>query len=576
MGEYKGQGSPPNNTTTINTPYTTAAINMNYFKLLTFPVTLNNKVNIHSIAYSYRINSAENMTWIYRILLITYLLLSIDIGAGQHIQPDYTIPTSKVYLHHRTIELIQHYIYPITIHSLRHIVVPDQSIEKYDNKLILSDIIVHNITFPYQSFNIDFDSGSNDIIVYIHDIHASTTMNWDYIDEYRLIQLHGNAIDNISNTNIAVHINIKSDKHGAPVITVQSIQCEINTLDIHLFGDGSQFFQLISELASPVIKSEVSKHVADTLYNKLSGVLHKLDNVELIKHNIFDLSSIDLYYGLKSMIDGSLTDDSIKLYNDYIDIQLALQFQPNIEHIQYIQAAQHHVIPDSITNNIQYMIGISIDDYIINSLINTLANAGYMTYSLTPYNTPSIISSYMNTNSLSTIVRGINDIYNNRPLEVLIQPIANNLPSIQFHSNHAISANLPVSIGMNVITAQNMSVPLLSCHIQFSTFIDQLSIHTYTIDNTTGDTVQRMTGNITALEFEFIIIDESYDFSNLTRIMYEFIPDILHSVIQPSMNEVMNNGVDIPDIPYIKLINTQLVWINGVMSVFTDFDIHLF
>lgn len=340
-------------------------------------------------------------------------------------------------------------------------------------------------------------------------------------------------------------------------------------------GDIDQIIDTLTDITQPIIMKQINKYIANDINNKLNDITSQLQ-FDLYKHNVFDIDLIDLYIGLIQQYNNN--NNAIQLYNNYIDIQLATQFIPNIHNNTYDNTAIHHTLSDiyPLYNNTIKSISTYIDEYFINSFLYSIINTEYNILQLNSSNLPSIIADYMNTASFSSIIPELNEIYTDRPLTIYIKPIQTILPSIQF-KDYGLYSEIPLSVSLTVLDSNNIIISLVLYYVIFNTTIDSIHIQQY--NNTYNETQQKVVGNMTSLNFDISVIEQQqFDFTNLTNTITTFMPDFLHTMVLTTFNEELHDGIEIPNnvVPYIQLINTELLFSNGVLNMGTDFKIHIF
>ncbi len=164
------------------------------------------------------------------------------------------------------------YIEPILLASLENITIPDQKISALGITIYLTDMVL--VGFNFSEIAVEFSEPST-VSLSMHNLQALATMNWEYTDGPG-IDFHGTAVDTISSTQLGIDLLISDNSGGGQLTVSTSLSAHVGSLDIELQGPGSQFFQVIVKMITPIMISVFQDVIKSTISDKINTLISEI------------------------------------------------------------------------------------------------------------------------------------------------------------------------------------------------------------------------------------------------------------------------------------------------------------
>ena len=493
-------------------------------------------------------------------------------------QYNFHLPTAKLFIDNNTLVQVENVAYPLIqsqLSILGSVTIPAQTISQLGNTITLSNITVANTTIPRNSLLLQLNPANNSITASLNDI--GVILNAAYAVSGSLLGSgSGTGVFDITGTSVNVPIVFDPTVYGYPNITVGTVSSSIGNINAQFSGsDASLLDSLIGSLGStvsssisnglnsaiqPLINSVVDSYVSS--FNLLQRNTTLLNGYTLF-NNSLNATGIDTYVGLISGADAY----GIKINDNYIEVQSALQFLPNQTYVS--NDATHHTIEDTPPYNNTRLISAAIDDYLVNSLLYTLAESNAVSITLTQAQAPPQYAQYLNTALIGQFVPGLTKAYPNNNVSALIQPLAASPPTASWAETNTTTFNIPLNVTLNAV-ASNGSNPLVSYNLTLIGAVTNI-----TIDNTAvnGTSTLSITGDLSTITGTLSLLHQQYDFSTLTQLLPGALPTLIQAELQPLLNQYLQKGYALPSMSYVEFNNSVISIGSGIANIATDFNI---
>jgi len=356
----------------------------------------------------------------------------------------------------------------------------------------------------------------------------------------------GGGDASVLRTNMGIAIQI-TNHGGRPHVNVIGVGFSIGDFNLKLSGSWSWLYNIIIS----IFKGRIKKMIEDGIRKVIADVINaKLNSA---------LATIPIVVGLgggasKMGLDYSLVGNPV-----FTPTHITIPQKGEFYNWNGRGPSEHQASPTPDLINPGKMIQVIVTDYMPLTVTEQFHKRGFIKIVLEDKHIPSWSPIRLKTSSFSLILPSLNEKFPNHDLQVHVQstvnPVINYLPDgllVQIRVDlkwfavegttlkHAFTTNCLVSCkSIASIKGMNLVAQLI--------FLNQ--------DNT-----------LTATEigqFNVKVID------NLMNLLYE-------KGLVPIVNVLISDGVPLPSINHLELVNPQLVWGARYLAVLTDMRIHTF
>jgi lipopolysaccharide-binding protein len=473
------------------------------------------------------------MYYIRNIILVALLVSAIgQISAT----PGATLVVSQ-----SGINEAQNIAVPILQNQLNKIAVPDLHTKVHVAVIGNIDIDITNI----QLSGITFQTAvkivpSTGIAMTISNLAATVNANWHYKEEnWPHIGDSGTVVASVSNTQTDLVLDI-SNNNGHPVITLTQDDVTIGSLSVELHGGASWLYQVILDLFSGSIKSDIEgaikQGLSTAINTQVANFLANFPFVLPIDKNV--------------KVDFTLSDDPL-----FTSALMAIFCKGELLALK--NPVEYPIPPPALpAPAADKMIRITVTDYTFGSAAAAYYQSGIMHVTFTNKNIPANFPVSLNTSSWQYLLPNLYYKYPNLAMQIDVQ--ASQTPGIVINSTGVTSEVSGLMI-ISVINSQQQVIPCVTISIDAA-----------------------LTVNV-KLNSTSLIPSLLYDYSSITLknstvgpvYSISFIGEMVTFVIQnigvPMANVVLSRGFPLPIIPGTDLVNTDLSFQDRYLVIDTDF-----
>jgi len=394
----------------------------------------------------------------------------------------------------------------------------------------LTQIFVESFTIG--SVSIEFIT--NGLEINLYDVDCTATAQWSYVDQ-TLIIIHvagsGNATMSFSGGTYQMQLLIE-EKNGQPYLNLKKSDLELKNFNLELDAYAAPwFYDFFNFIISPIVKNEiesVTEGIIQQLIDDTNNVISKVPLVfPLIKGIGFDWSLLEDFDTTSSPGFGTF-------FTAGYFVPLA---KPSL-----VPPFASNTLPSQVNFDLVQLI---ISQYTYNSLGWALYEAGSLNFTI-PLGT---------TNDFRLIIPSLYRAFPDDQLKADIVGLT--WPSITLSSASGLTFEFAPYMYWNVVqngTLQNAFVLLLQIEA--------------VVDLSFGN-AGLLHGKVTVPTFDMSLFSSNIGQFSLLQLEIAF-NTLINVIILPTINILLSQGINLPPIHGIELLNPQLEFGDGFMFIATS------
>jgi hypothetical protein len=495
--------------------------------------------------------------------------------------------TGKFFVHSSGVAFFQNIVDAIIESDLQDLPLPDDEIDgPLGIKLYLSSIVLKNTVF--NAHNISFVS-PDQLNLVIDDISGELDLNWHY--KSFLLSLSGTATANFADTSINVMLTFDSDPTGKPVVTMSSISVDIESLNVHVSGDGSWLWNAIIGLLKPWLKKIVSGKIQDIAsqdFNQILSQIHAKYPLAVPLTGTFNdtVLNLPLVPGTASPPAAPKKKNNKSLRGSIGTAEYVSEDAPRAFSIsgEYLVVAgewgftstknstadprPHSYVPDALPASpagTPPMFGASLDEEFFGSLMWTLTQNGLFDLHLEDKDLPPKSIFHMNTKFISAEYPALYQKYPDMNFTIDIRQ-EYDLPPIVETTPDGTTITNTAMLTMSVIdpSASNPVIPVMDVRVNLS-----LSMAFDVLDNTTS--TYYFMGDVKPLVIDAAVVWADPEPGTIVNNIVEIISGIANGAVIPIVDEILARGIAMPaHIDVLQMRNVFIAYGNHVFTLGFD------
>ena len=394
----------------------------------------------------------------------------------------------------------------------------------------------------------------NQVTIDFSNFGGELDLNWEYHGPLG-IHFSGNAQNTFSQTNINTLFTFDANSRGAPAITLNSLDVQINHLDIHISGVIGWLIDLLVKLLKglliDILQKKIDSVATSTINNLLAKIEEKYPLVMPLTGALLNATQLEL-----GLVPGGapliLTEESVavpsantpapfEVSGDYMIASGEWFFESTLNGT--VDPRQHDWIPDSMPANPAGkppMLGFAFSEPLLGTLLWSLTENGVFDFTLDNSKLPPGSAITLNTKDFSVEYPNLYAKYPNYNLTLDFAQYYE-FPPLSTTSPQGTTVSNQATMMMNVVdeSQPNPIVPVCQILLNYSVTIN-LDIK----DNTT-DTFY-IVGEISPLEFEATILWAALDPGAFGSDIGGLITAVANDLVVPIVNGVLQTGFAIP------------------------------
>ncbi|KAI7795323.1 bactericidal permeability-increasing protein-like [Triplophysa rosa] len=371
--------------------------------------------------------------------------------------------------------------------------------------------------------------------------------NWR-VRYLRFIKASGSFDLTVSGVTISVTIAVNNDNRGRPSVSMTSCTADVRDVDVRFSGRLSWLYNLFRSFIERPIRNSLQAQICPLVAKSIPDI-----NTELATLNV--VAKVDKYVEIDYSMLGSalLSSESIDLGLKGVFYNIGQRNEPPFS-----------PKPFSLPSQNTKMLYIGLSAFTVNSAAFAYHNAGAFSFDITDDLIGGFISPdsdfRLNTETFEASFPQVAKLYPGLKMRLLVKTVKE--PIITFEPNN-VTVQVSSTVTAYVIHQNNTLSPLfvLSLEASASAKVNIAGLNliaSVTLNRIHLSLDKSYVGNI-----EVASPQESSEFDNLLKTILEF-------TVIPKVNARLLNGVPLPAMGKIKLVNPQLVVVKDYLLIGTD------